>query len=271
MSLSLTLRKCEPRKMGDTGTGRGVERGLGAWIDNAAMEDDRVKRGLGHLPGRGDADPDYQLAESERADTPHGSGDCAEAEVWRQVFDACRPALAVVDENALVITCNPAARHAISISSHMMLSPSNHLQMTDPELQSTLLSKLGHRARTLSADQSEIREGNRRCGEPLLRVTALSGDDDRVLAILTLRLDEPARFNHILAATRFGLSRAELAICDRLIGGCSVKDIAAARGTSTETVRYQLKSIFSKTATNSQHSLVSLLLRSTPTPLFTTA
>lgn len=58
----------------------------------------------------------------------------------------------------------------------------------------------------------------------------------------------------------FGLTGAELAVCGLLAQGLSLKDIAAARRKTKETVRSQLKQIFSKTGTSSQAELVLSLL-----------
>jgi DNA-binding CsgD family transcriptional regulator len=60
----------------------------------------------------------------------------------------------------------------------------------------------------------------------------------------------------------FGLSEAEAALAVAICGGQTLDEASAGRGTSMNTVRSQLKSIFSKTGTNRQADLVSVLLAS---------
>lgn len=58
----------------------------------------------------------------------------------------------------------------------------------------------------------------------------------------------------------FGLTAAELVVCSLMARGLSVQDIAASQSKSKETVRSQLKQVFSKTGTGSQAELVLSLL-----------
>ena len=60
----------------------------------------------------------------------------------------------------------------------------------------------------------------------------------------------------------FGLSRKEAELAAALCSGKTLDDLAAERGTSINTVRTQLKSVFNKTGTSRQADLVSLLLAS---------
>jgi pimeloyl-ACP methyl ester carboxylesterase/DNA-binding CsgD family transcriptional regulator len=69
----------------------------------------------------------------------------------------------------------------------------------------------------------------------------------------------PQGFNDILRRA-FSLTGAEADVVQSLVECCSVKDIAAQRGRSIDTVRAQVKSILSKTETRSQVELVRLAL-----------
>lgn len=60
----------------------------------------------------------------------------------------------------------------------------------------------------------------------------------------------------------FGLSEAEAYLAVALCGGRSLEEASVARGTTLNTVRSQLKSIFGKTGTHRQADLVSVLLAS---------
>ncbi|WP_457586618.1 helix-turn-helix transcriptional regulator [Ensifer canadensis] len=58
-----------------------------------------------------------------------------------------------------------------------------------------------------------------------------------------------------------GLTPAEVRIASGLAAGLSLREMAQANGVSYETIRTQLKSIYTKTEVNSQAALVSLLMR----------
>ena len=58
----------------------------------------------------------------------------------------------------------------------------------------------------------------------------------------------------------FGLTKSEIEICKLLVECHSVKDTAALRGRSVDTIRAQIKSILQKTETHSQTELVRLVL-----------
>lgn len=62
----------------------------------------------------------------------------------------------------------------------------------------------------------------------------------------------------------FSLTPAEARITRRLVLGHSVEEIAQEAGVSVETVRSQVRSVMSKTATNRQGELISLVLRTAP-------
>ncbi|OCP16876.1 MULTISPECIES: helix-turn-helix transcriptional regulator [unclassified Ensifer] len=65
--------------------------------------------------------------------------------------------------------------------------------------------------------------------------------------------------NHLKAS--YGLTPAEIRIASGIAAGLTLKEMSSANGVSYETIRTQLKSIYSKTRVNSQAGLVKLLLR----------
>lgn len=63
-----------------------------------------------------------------------------------------------------------------------------------------------------------------------------------------------------LAARRFGLTAAETQVLSALAAGLTPDQIAVLRGTGRETVRAQLRSLFTKTGTHRQTQLIRLVL-----------
>jgi len=93
-----------------------------------------------------------------------------------------------------------------------------------------------------------------------------------VLALLPLRtlvlvlvtgigVRDVARSDLSALSTLYGLSKAEIRMCELLMQGESVSDIADVTGVSNETARTRIRSIFQKTGTHKQGSLVALLAR----------
>jgi DNA-binding CsgD family transcriptional regulator len=76
--------------------------------------------------------------------------------------------------------------------------------------------------------------------------------------------DETAEFSIDGLARIFGLSVAETGVCEALIHGGTVKVIADQRGVSPETVRSQVRSIYSKTNVSSRTGLIRLALLVNP-------
>ncbi len=74
--------------------------------------------------------------------------------------------------------------------------------------------------------------------------------------------EEPARCCPNTLRDLFGFTRAESRLAALLAEGLSLQESAGHLGVSYQTVRNQLKSIFSKTGTSSQSSLIGLLLQS---------
>jgi DNA-binding CsgD family transcriptional regulator len=85
-------------------------------------------------------------------------------------------------------------------------------------------------------------------------------------AVSVLIIDSDSQPEPDLAVLRelFSLTPAEARVAGRLVLGRNVEEIAADAGISIETVRTHIKRILSKTATERQGELISLMLRSVP-------
>lgn len=189
----------------------------------------------------------------------------------RSIFNASTLAIVVVDRECRIAAINTAAQNTIEYSSQIRISAEGKLRLLDAKIHSALLDQLSKVTSGLTV-RFPLFLGESLCKtEPFARVNPLQTTAEgakETLAMICFSSAKPAHYDHQLAWSLYKLSRAELAVCEELVSGNSVKQISSSRGTSTETVRYQLKSIFAKTQTNSQHSLVSLLLRTTALPSF---
>lgn len=94
----------------------------------------------------------------------------------------------------------------------------------------------------------------------IVRVGPVASDRERPLAlVVSTELVWPEDFESVVQEA-FSLTLAEVEIVRGITLGQPLKDIAEARGRSTETVRTQLRSILAKTETHSQSELVRVVL-----------
>jgi DNA-binding CsgD family transcriptional regulator len=82
-----------------------------------------------------------------------------------------------------------------------------------------------------------------------------------VFAAILLDPERTPSLDEDVAREWFGLTRAESAVAAHLLHNESIAGIAELLGISPHTVRAHMKSIFAKTGTSRQSSLVSVLLR----------
>lgn len=94
-----------------------------------------------------------------------------------------------------------------------------------------------------------------------LRNSGISYFDSCRAIVTIIELDNQERPDGRTLNEVYGLTKREVEICELLLDGFSLSDIAKVGGTSPMTVRSQVRSIFDKTRTNSQRQLLLLLSR----------
>ncbi|MGB7301354.1 MAG: helix-turn-helix transcriptional regulator [Burkholderiaceae bacterium] len=97
------------------------------------------------------------------------------------------------------------------------------------------------------------------------RAVAPAADSGRRLGLIVLHRVEEPEMRHTTALLReaFSLTRAEAAVAAMIAGGNTPAEIASHRNVSVETIRAQLRVLYSKTRTNRQAELVRLVNRLT--------
>lgn len=90
------------------------------------------------------------------------------------------------------------------------------------------------------------------------------GDNIQGCAVFILDPENSHYYSMDGLASIFQLSRAEAEIAGALVNGAKMKDISEQRNTTIETVRSQLKGIFSKTGASSQLDLMRLAVKMNP-------
>lgn len=236
--------------------------------------DNSKKTSLAELSGRAsrNAHTSASLSNAVEPDTPTQLPEVeSTAELLRDLFDASACAIVVVDRECQLKAINTSAKNTIGFSTKIRVSAHGILQLLDDQMYSTLREHVTkvtsgntYRSPLLLCESASEKE-------PFARINPLQTTESgnhNILALITFSAFKSTLYDHRLAFSLYGLSRAELAICEKLVPGNTVKQISESRGTTTYTVHSQLKSIFAKTHTKSQLDLVSLLLRATPPPNF---
>ncbi|MDB5761548.1 MAG: helix-turn-helix transcriptional regulator [Herminiimonas sp.] len=173
------------------------------------------------------------------------------------------------DEYSRVAHHNRSAAALLSAGSGLRMD-NGHLQTSDPALTRKLNLEIGNAIRASRGDASEL-DGvvllPRTDHMPLMLMIAplrMANRSPAQGAALLFAFDPettPA-ITADLVRRLFALSEAEAELSIALCCGKTLDDVAGERGTSINTVKSQLKSIFGKTGTKRQADLVSLLLAS---------
>jgi pimeloyl-ACP methyl ester carboxylesterase/DNA-binding CsgD family transcriptional regulator len=161
------------------------------------------------------------------------------------------------DGGPLITACNRAAQTAFAITDG---GPMTGLPF-DPEDVALLRGEMRRVASGRGAKIETLRIRSLVTGSPVIvRLSRVENAAGPPLCLaLSTELAWPDGFE-VTVAEAFGLTLAEVEIVRGMALGQPLKDIAAARSRSVETVRTQLRSILAKTETHSQSELVRVVL-----------
>lgn len=189
------------------------------------------------------------------------------------VLDKLLVGLVILDEKGRVVVANSTARASSDASGALRLGERLRAVQVpkDAQLQS-LIQRTSMTA--IARDQSDggqmVVEKRDRSGSLLLEVMPLrddgfpDGHNIKGTAVFIIDPASPFKASAGALAKIFSMTPTEEAIADSLLNGAELREIAEERGNSIETVRSHLKSIFSKTGSNSQLELLRLAVKATP-------
>lgn len=175
----------------------------------------------------------------------------------RLPLDAVSRAAAFLSDGiARIFDCNGAATAAFGISADVPLAALPF----DP-VDVVTLSETIRRVARRSESAGTLRLRPQGGGTPIvLRISPVDRREGRPMALVVSAAPVwPDGFDVLLQDT-LALTQAEVEIVRGLVLGLPVREIAAARGRSVDTVRTQMRSILSKTETHSQSGLVRMVL-----------
>lgn len=191
------------------------------------------------------------------------------------VLDKLLVGLVILDDKGRVVVANESARRTCDNTRNLKLTTDRMLHTTDEDndrLLQRFIASTG--ATSIGAGKSAggRMEIARRSGRlPLLlevmpiRDDGLpDGDNVRGSAVFIIDPDQSEVLSTEGLSRIFGLTLAEQQVAASVVNGFTIDRVAEERGTASGTVRGQIKSIFSKTGTNSQSDLVRLAAKATP-------
>jgi DNA-binding CsgD family transcriptional regulator/PAS domain-containing protein len=191
------------------------------------------------------------------------------------VLDNLLVGLVIIDLKGRVAVANAAARRACEESGALRLGSDGRLRACQAHVDAKLQALVASTSRTAEARNrceggSVVIAKRGGAGHLLAEVMPLRDDgfsdrdNLRGTAVFLLDPSSPHAVSTEGLARIFGLTPTEHSVASALINGAEPKRIAQDRDRSIDTVRCQLKSIFSKTGTSSQLELLRLAVRANP-------
>ena len=191
------------------------------------------------------------------------------------VLDKLLVGLVIVDKTGFVAAANLAAKAIASESGAYQFNQQGRLRLTDTDADITARKYMQQTSATSSVgghnDGGQMVVPKRSTGEDILLEFLPIRDDgfsdrDNIQGTAVFILD-PSRaqtFSTTGIKRIFNLTDSESDVVDALVNGSSVSDIADERNTNANTVRRQLKSVFSKTGTSGQLDLLRKVIKANP-------
>ncbi|NTX18584.1 helix-turn-helix transcriptional regulator [Burkholderia cepacia] len=170
-----------------------------------------------------------------------------------------------LDRHARIVFVNRAAEAMLRAATWIRLE-NGHLGAVSAPQNDALKAALGRVAKTRKSESLALSSTVNAAHEVFLSIAALSGHGRHaVLGDATLLVTARQRSGAPLVAAQqlrqaFGLSSAEAAVAEALIGGKTPDECAASAGVSLATIRTQLRAIYEKTHTRNQAEAVGRML-----------
>jgi DNA-binding CsgD family transcriptional regulator len=191
------------------------------------------------------------------------------------ILDKLLVGVVILNDQGRVVIANKNAYRACENSRNLKLSADGWLRARDEDMDRLLrefIDKTGATANGMgNSPGGQISFAHRKNRFPLL-LEVMPIRDDRLPDGNNIRgsmvfIIDPSQ-SQVLdvdgIARIFGLTGAETQITASIINGMTVDQVAEERGTSPETVRGQLKTVFSKTGAKGQSDLVRLAVKAAP-------
>jgi DNA-binding CsgD family transcriptional regulator len=179
-------------------------------------------------------------------------------ELGGRLFDAIGVGVLLVGDGGRLISASEVGHKALESGQCVRLGIQGNVCLTDADADARLTRLLGQwrdgeRQQVMSSSAAKLTIVR------LQKSARLGFFDSPSVAIIIEKPAMPGAADIPQLAGKFGLTKAEMKIMRGLLGGSSIADLAVESNRSRETIRSQLKSVFSKTGVNSQSELLRLV------------
>ncbi len=169
-----------------------------------------------------------------------------------------------VDRTGKFTSCNASATQAYGVSAGDDISNLPFDPAAQRTLHALVVKLIREQGSGLSASKSAkapatglVHAVHKHTGQTLYLSVVM---DERAEAhLVSTDIVWPERLDQLMSDS-FGLTKAERAVGKGLVEGATIQEIAAARSSSIATVRVQARSLFEKTATNSQREFMRMAI-----------
>lgn len=188
-----------------------------------------------------------------------------DAAVGSEMMAQLGVAVFALDGATKVVFANPSAETMLRATACLKLSH-GRLSATVATENARLQAAIARAAKSRQGESLALRPAPGLQPEVFLGISRLPGCDTRMafghaeILVTVRRRGQVPRVRARQLQQAFGLTAAEAAVGEALIGGKTPDEYAAAAGVSVATVRTQLRAIFEKTGTRSQAEAVGAML-----------
>lgn len=187
-----------------------------------------------------------------------GQGEKSLNELGGRLFDAIGVGVLLVGDGGKLISASDVGQKALESGQCVRLGSQGKVCITDVDADARLNGLLaqwrdGERQQVIKVNETKLTIVR------LQKSARLRFFDAPTVAIIIEKAARRVATDVPQLADRFGLTKAEMKIMSGLLGGSSIADLAVESNRSRETIRSQLKSVFSKTGVNSQSELLRLV------------
>lgn len=187
----------------------------------------------------------------------------AAASQAQAVIDLFPVAVVIANADGTVRIANRRARELVTEHQALYLDPLNRIRLTHRQGDADLYATI-HALQSGADIDCALAAPRRDGGTPLsVLVVPVGSGVNGMSRGVTLFISDPEQALAILPETLeglYGFTVAEAKLVIALVSGHTLDSVAAATGTSTNTLRNQLKAVFRKTGTNRQAELMKRIL-----------
>jgi|GEM_PF-552262 len=186
------------------------------------------------------------------------------------VLDRLQIGISIVGPGLEVIVSNKEAKRILESNDGIILSKNSKVVISDQEAGTRLTAAVQRLTKQQGAvEKSTLLSVPKRSKDSqwlleAFRICELTGEIDGAFVGAAIYFIDPDRKDIVSTAgidELFGLTPSEKSVCDEIVNGLTLPEIAERKDRSYETIRNQAKAVFDKTGARRQSDIVRLALK----------